>query len=56
MSPATLQEFADSLATPIPFLETSAKNATNVEQVCRDNDAAKSLNLQRNSPTSRRLF
>jgi hypothetical protein len=25
-----LQEFADSLA--IPFLETSAKNATNVEQ------------------------
>jgi Ras-related protein Rab-1A len=27
-----LQEFADSLE--IPFLETSAKNSTNVEQVC----------------------
>lgn len=29
-SPVSLQEFADSLT--IPFLETSAKNATNVEQ------------------------
>ncbi len=28
----TAKEFADSLSTPIPFLETSAKNATNVEQ------------------------
>ena len=30
-----LQEFADSLE--IPFLETSAKNSTNVEQVCASN-------------------